>query len=329
MATDDLKDAPIHAIPLDELAPADLAGVFEAQRRDWVEQLDWDLAPVVNLIADALRASALRGVAVFAGPKPVGYGFFSVEIDRCLIGDVFVIPEWRSEEVNGTLALGLLEQIERARPRKRVESQSIIFDARGIDEVFSASGFNRHTRKYMVADLAGADFADPPPHERVRLREWQSSDFNPAAEVVYQAYRGTVDARVNCQYRTREGCADLLDALTDSPWCGRFDGRLTRVAVDVTTGRVCGVAVVSAISTQTAHLGQISVLPAYQGSGVGAALVRSALALAERAGFARASLAVTAENAVAGRLYERCGFATRREFSIYTRAAGWHRNQGG
>jgi hypothetical protein len=120
----------------------------------------------------------------------------------------------------------------------RIESQSIVFDSRGFDEAFAHLGFARHDRDYLSLDLGARQFDDPPEHPRVVVRAWEPSDFTPAAEVVFQAYRGSIDAKLNAQYRSREGCADLLDALTDTLWCGRFDARLARVAVERDTGQM-------------------------------------------------------------------------------------------
>jgi len=52
----------------------------------------------------------------------------------------------------------------------------------------------------------------------------------------------------------------------------------------------------------------IGVLPAFRGRGLGAALLRDALALARERGFRRVELVVRADNARALALYERAGF---------------------
>ena len=308
-------------LPFTHLGTGALEPVLAAQGREWRERLGWDLAEITEFIAAAHAARTLRGAAVLVGGRPIGYGFFTLEVDRCLIGDVYVDAAQRTPETSAALVSGVLRQVQRSRTRKRVESQSIMFDAAGAGEAFAEQGFARHERSYLAAPLAGEIGAFAAEHSRIRVRPWRDEDFGPAAETIYRAYQGTVDARMNCQYRTSEGCADLLDALTDSPWCGRFEPDLTQVAVDRETGRSCGVAVVSAISPETAHLGQVSVLPAYQGSGVGRTMILAALAAARRAGFAEATLAVTRENRAAARLYARLGFEPRVDFPVFTREA--------
>lgn len=308
-------------LPFTRLADGALDPVFADQVREWRERLGWDLDEINAMIGAAVRTKALRGSALLVGDAPAGFGFFTVEVDRCLIGDLYVVPSVRSPEANAALVTGLLAQIRRAKIRRRIESQSILFDAAGAAAAFAEHGFARHERAYLAADLDGPVGAEASGHSRVRLRPWRDGDFGVVADVIYRSYQGSVDSRVNCQYRTHEGCADLLDALTDSPWCGRFDPLMTQVAVDGDTGRTCGVALASAISSDTAHLSQISVLPSHQGAGVGRAMIRTALAAARRAGFARASLAVTRENLGAVRLYRSLGFGRSLEFPVFTREA--------
>jgi ribosomal protein S18 acetylase RimI-like enzyme len=308
-------------LPFTQLADGALDAVFADQVREWRERLGWDLDEINALIGDAVGTKALRGSALFVGDAPAGFGFFTVEVDRCLIGDLYVTPRLRTPEANAALVTGLLAQVRRAKVRRRIESQSILFDSAGADEAFAEQGFARYERAYLAVALDGSVGAEASGHSRVRVRPWRDDDFGTVVDVIHRSYQGSVDSRVNCQYRTQEGCADLLDALTDSPWCGRFEPLLTQVAVDSATGRTCGVTVASAISPEMAHLSQISVLPTHQGAGVGRAMIRTTLAAAREAGFARASLAVTRENFGAARLYASLGFDQLLEFPVFTREA--------
>jgi len=321
MTAPDSAPQKTEVVPFARLAPGALGCVLAAQRCEWRERLAWDIAEITEFVETAIRARSLRGMALVADDDVIGFGFYTIEVERCLIGEIYVRPERRSPETNAMLADGLVRLIRRAKPRMRVESQSIVFDSRGFDETFARLGFARHERDYLALDLGARRSDDLPDHPRVVVRGWEPSDFTPAVEVVFQAYRGSIDARLNAQYRSREGCADLLDALTDTPWCGRFDPRLARVAIERDTGRCCGVAIASAISERTAHFGQISVLPRRQNEGIGRAMLESALASARREDFATATLAVTRANRAAGALYHRLGFRPRVEFPVYTRDA--------
>ena len=58
------------------------------------------------------------------------------------------------------------------------------------------------------------------------------------------------------------------------------------------------------------HINNVAVLPQYRGRGMGSAILRHALADAQRRGARRATLEVRASNTGAVRLYQRLGFAT-------------------
>ncbi len=319
MAAPESAQTLTEVVPFGRLRAGELDEVLEAQRLEWAERLHWDVSEIVAFVDGAIRGRSLRGSALLADGAPVGFGFFTVEVDRCLIGDLYVRPNARTPERHAALVDGLVKQIRQTRPRKRVESQSILFDDRGYDEAFAAHGFDRYERRYLVVEL---DPSSPPrvaPHSGVDVRSWTDADFPSAIELVFDAYRGTVDAKLNVQYRSREGCADLLDALTDSVWCGAFEPSIARVALDATTGRRCGVAIASAIGRDTLHFAQISVAPTHQNRGVGRAMITAALADAAAAGYARATLAVTADNVAAAKLYADLGFEPSLTFPVFAR----------
>lgn len=320
MASPISKAPGLSLVTFRNLEPGALDDLLELQRLEWLERLHWDLGEITRFLSNAIRARSLKGSAVMVDGEPVGFGFFTYEVDRCLIGDLYVRPDARGITVNSALARGILQQIQRSKTRKRIESQSVSFATEGFDEVFLNEGFVDAARLYMTRE-ADTGVEQMTSHIRVEIRPWRDADFTQAVEVIYQAYRGTVDARMNCQYRTREGCADLLDALTDSAWCGTFDRGISSVAVDRKSNRICGVAVSSRISIAAAHLGQVSVLPIYQGEGIGRAMIERSLAHARESGCRLATLAVTAANEHAAGLYASMGFTTAHEFLIHTREA--------
>ena len=310
----------VNVVPLGEADRSSLRALMDEQRADWLAALDWDLAEINSALLEAIRGGTLAGTAAVVGDRVVGFGFYSVETDRCLLGDAFVTRDYRRVEILECLVDDLIRRAAEVCGHRRVENHTIGLDLDITDAVLRARGFTAHERDYLVRTV-DRDGDVPSGHSRVRLRAWDDADFARASELIYQAYRGTVDAKLNCQYRSRDGCSDLLDALTNTVWCGRFDPETTRVAHDVETGRMCGVAVATRISDRTVHLGQVSVLPVYQGQGIGRALVRSTIDAAARNGLEVCSLAVTRENHVAESLYRDLGFTTRREFRVYTRAA--------
>lgn len=92
------------------------------------------------------------------------------------------------------------------------------------------------------------------------------------------------------------------------------DGQRGFLLVARAEGAVVGVAYVALIWSlehggQASWLEELYVLPAWRGRGVGADLLRAALAEARRRGCLMMDLEVTADHARAARLYEREGFA--------------------
>ena len=305
-------------ISLGEADRSSLRELMTEQRDEWLAALDWDLTEINAALLDALRAGTISGTAAVLANRVVAFGFFTVESDRCLLGDAFVSRDLRRPEVYACVVDDLMRRAGEVRPLRRVENHTIALDTDVSDAVLCERGFASHERDYLVREV-GIDGDAPGGHWRVRMRGWDDADFPRVSELIYQAYRGTVDARLNSQYRSRDGCSDLLDALTNTVWCGRFDPATTRVAVDAETGRLCGVSIASRISEKTVHLGQVSVLPVYQGQGIGRTLVRTTLEAAARNGHTRCSLAVTRANRVAEGLYRNLGFETRQAFRVYTR----------
>jgi len=312
----------LSVLPIAKVSRAGLRALLDLECDEWLDRLGWDFTDVAGLMAEAVVHGVLRGTALVAGAETAGIAVYTSESRRCLIGEIFVAPAYRSPETMGLLVHSMLEAMPGKDRRKRIESQSVVFEAGGADEVFAAAGFERSPRSYLVADSAEVALSGRIRSQgRISLRSWLDSDFGPASEIVYASYKGSVDAVANSGYRTRVGCADLVDALTEGVWCGHFDPAMAHVAVDEATGRMCGVAIASRISPSVAHIGQISVLPSYQGRGVGRALVEGVLTGARLAEIRTVTLAVTLANERALHLYESCGFRRTVDFPVYYRDA--------
>jgi len=135
---------------------------------------------------------------------------------------------------------------------------------------------------------------------------WQEVLLEDHAEVLYNAFFGTVDAVVFPSFSDRLGCSRLMTEirqkrgfLPQSTWlirsthgyCGSVQGRRER-----------GVGAIQNVGVTALHGGR----------GLGSALVLQALAGFRRAGLGKAYLEVTASNERAMRLYHRLGFLRRK-----------------
>ncbi len=296
-----------------------MEALLDEQCAEWLDLFRWDYAGPSSLILDVVKQRDLTGFVAVEGGATVGITFYVVEDNRCSIGDIYVSKPWRGLGADRHLAQAILDKLDRLPRLRRVESQCVGVGNSSATELFLARGFERLDRNYMMArlspDFAGRGLSLP----GLSTRGWREEDFASAARIIHRSYRGEYDSRINSQYQTEEGCAELLSILTEHVWCGEFLPEVSRVAVDSATGNRVGVLIASEIADGAGHIGQISILPAYQGRGLGRAMIEMVIIELAEQGYETASLAVTAANTSALHLYETCGFRTIHEFPVFYR----------
>jgi ribosomal protein S18 acetylase RimI-like enzyme len=311
------------------MAQADLAGLealFDEQCDEWLRLLRWDYTGPSRLIRQVARQRELSGFVAVRGGATIGFSYYVIEASRCSIGDIYVSRESRGAGADRLMAEAILEKLSRLPRMRRIESQCVGVGNEGSNELFKSHGFEHYERLYMMADLARLDraasqreSAGDDLRQDFSIRPWREEDFTQAAQVIHRSYVGKHDSRINSQYATEEGCAELLTILTDHVWCGDFLPQVSRVAICSATRDLVGALIGSRITGGTGHIGQISVHPDYQGLGLGRRMIYGALSEFRRRGFNRASLAVTSANAGALHLYESCGFRTVHTFPVFYR----------
>ncbi len=310
-------------IGITAIADSDLASLeklFDEQCAEWIELLKWDFKGPSMLIRDVARQRQLTGLVATRGATTVGFAYYLIEGSRCSIGDVYVSRACRGVGIDGQLAAAVFDRLDRVSRVRRIESQYVGVGNYEADALFQARGFQRLERNYMLVDLDAVSSADGLSIDPggVSIRPWKKNDFSQAARVIHRSYHDTHDSSINTQYRTEEGCADLLSILTDSVWCGDFVPQVSRVALRP-SGSLVGVLIGSRVSHGVGHVGQISVHPASQAQGIGRRLLQSALSEFRTLGFKSVTLAVTSANVNAVRLYESCGFRTIHSFPVFYR----------
>jgi ribosomal protein S18 acetylase RimI-like enzyme len=325
MAAAPLTNQDLRVIPLKEADPQELDSLFDEQCAEWLALLKWDYTGPSRMIREVSRQRELSGYAVMSDKTAVGFSYYIIESSRCSIGDIYVTKDWRASGADRLMAARIVEQVDAAGHARRIESQCVTIGNVGAADFFESRGFNRFERDYMICDLAG--LASEPRTEAthrldekladISIREWRDEDFAQAARVIHRSYRGQHDSRINNQYATEEGCAELLSVLTDHLWCGDFLAPVARVVVRRETGSLIGVLIASRLATGAGHIGQISIDPAYQDMGLGRRMISSAIAEFDRRGFNSVSLAVTTANASAFHLYKSCGFRTVHTFPVF------------
>ena len=319
MATAALINPEITIIPI---ADADLAGLerlFDEECAEWLDLLKWDYKGASMLIRDVARQHQLSGFVAMSGGEVIGFAYYVIEGSRCSIGDIYVSKPWRGIGLDREMATAILDNLERVRRLRRIESQYVGVDNDGADALFRERGFERLERSYMLVELgAEGDRARSAELTDISIRQWRPGDFEQAARVIHRSYRAKPDSRINSQYKTAQGCAELLTILTDHFWCGDFLPAASLVAVR-SSGALAGVLIASRVASGIGHLGQISVHPAHQGRGIGRRMIETSLSEFRLRAYKAVSLAVTTANTNAFHLYESCGFRAIHTFPVFYR----------
>lgn len=328
MATALLTNAEIEIVSLGEANLAGLEALFDEQCDEWLALLNWDYTGPSRMIRQVARQRELPGFVAANGDQIIGFAYYIIEAGRCSIGDIYVSKSWRGTGVDLRMLAAILDEVGRQPHVSRIESQCVGIENDGANSMFASLGFERFDRYYMMTNLSQSTGSTLPAESNseasgellnVTIRDWEEDDFALATRVIHRSYRGGPDSRINSQYRTEEGCAELLAILTDHIWCGDFLPYISRVAVRLATRNIVGVLIASRIAPRAGHIGQISVHPAYQGQGLGRRMLNGALEEFNRYGFSSVSLAVTATNESALHLYESCGFRRIHTFPVFCR----------
>jgi ribosomal protein S18 acetylase RimI-like enzyme len=320
-------DPEVRIIPLAEADSAAIDALFDEQQVEWMDRLRWDYTAPSKILREVIARRELLGFAAVAGSATIGFSFYIVESARCSIGDIYVSRPWRQAGADGKMASAIVDSLKRFPRMRRIECQSPVFDNPAADGVFLALGFQRFDRHFMVTGLSASDqfclssdgSSGREASTDFTVRPWNEDDFDLAARTIYKSYEGSLDGEINVLYSSEEGCAELLSILMDSIWCGRFLPEVSLVAVDGKTGKQLGLLIASAIAPDVGHIGQVSVIPSYQGLGIARRMIHLALTQLARRGYAAASLAVTHQNTRARRIYESAGFRILHSFPVYYR----------
>lgn len=178
----------------------------------------------------------------------------------------------------------------------------------------AAAGFICHLRQRMALDLPGwRDDAITP--AGYRIATWSIRDLDAAADVVYQANLGTLDAILYAPFfgdspaQCRKGLLSILAGRY-----GPIHPQATLSAFHGTT--LVGVNLVIHEGNGLASVVELSVDPRHQGHGLGRALMVHSLRILKHENMDRVELAVTTENTRAAQLYRALGFFEAGEFSV-------------
>ncbi|MDA2924059.1 GNAT family N-acetyltransferase, partial [Acidobacteria bacterium AH-259-L09] len=287
----------MQVVSLSEVNCEELEEIFQQEIRCWRDELFWDHHPAVALIKKHMSSRSLSGFAVKAETGVFsGYSYYVINEPMAYIGNIYVRSEDATVEIYAKLLSEILHSLRSKEKVRRIESQIFAFNC-DLAPLFHQHGFTA-TKRYFLS-LSLDDFTEgEKPQIRTsgyRLLRWERRFFFPAAEVIYDAYRGSPDHELCHDYQSREGCIRLLRNLVENPGCGSFTCATSYIASD-SARRVCAVLVSSKIGPAAGMVAQISVRKDCQRKGLGSLLLRTYFKQAKKFGLKRVSLSVSEEN---------------------------------
>lgn len=186
--------------------------------------------------------------------------------------------------------------------------------------VLKAYGFVS-ARRYIMRALTTVTQPSEVPHGYY-LSAWDLARLDAAAEVVYQANIGTLDAQIIPELRSLTDTRRIVRQALDGRY-GQFDHEASSLAL-TTDGTVVGVTLVTRRANRQGFTAEICVLPAHQRQGLGRALMQRTHAVFAADGLTEAALGVTEGNP-ARELYASLGYRVIGSVWTYLwpRPEGW------
>ena len=302
--------------------------LLEAESRAWLEDLHWDYVPSAEMISAYFVERRLAGYALVEEGVAKGYCLYFREGSKGMIGSLFTEPSVSGTDRPCELLAITVEELFNFADVRRIEAQLPHFTISQIGPYFRSQAFQTYLRQFMAfrlgtnpANHPTTDFraggGPQPVHGDFAFMPWDRRYDREAAQLLHHVYQNHIDAAVNNQYCTIAGTTRLVESIVRHRGCGDYLQQASIAAVHRTTGKLAGILGLTAVRPGTAHIPQIAVAAAYQGIGLGTAMLHNAFEKLARAGYTEVSLTVTTLNSGAVRLYEREGFRAFREFGAF------------
>jgi ribosomal protein S18 acetylase RimI-like enzyme len=305
-----------------------LRPVLEAEGELWQRRLHWDYQASSRLLMQYLDNHMLPGYAALAAGRVMGYVFCVYEETKAVIGDVFALPS-QSNGAGGspsaiaeTLLRHLLELLLNSPHVERIEAQLLLHPSGAYGTIFGEAGFEIFRRLFLVQQLRGD--SKPPQVSlpaNLEFRPWREADLAAAARLICEAYRDHPDSLINDQYRSVHGSMRFLNNIVHYAGCGTFSQPASYVVVERASRELAALVLGSRVSSQSGHLTQVCVHPAFRRRGLARMLLAQAANSFTRLGATEISLTVTEANAEAIELYTDEGYTCAHSFD----AAVWLR----
>jgi len=309
---------PAHGIvDLRRVSARELEPLLSEEIEVWREELEWDFEKSADLVRRFVELRALNGSALVENGAVIGYGYYVLEENKGLVGDLYVRRSHRTAEHEHRLLEAALDPMMASPQVARVECQLLMLRSVIYSRLPQQPYLSSFERNFMRIDLRRAALREGRVRRPVYIEKWSDQYQDSAAMLIAGAYAGHIDGRINDQYRSAFGARRFLYNIVQYPGCGTFYRPASYAAFEAESGRLCGISLASLVAPECGHVTQICVSPAAKGTGVGHELLRQSLNSLRDAHCRSASLTVTAANREAVALYEHVGFETVRRFSAF------------
>ncbi|MDR0310767.1 MAG: GNAT family N-acetyltransferase [Acidobacteriota bacterium] len=311
----------IQYAPINHLDESAMLPLMKEERQMWLADLDWDYSAIQQILLPLIGQKMLPGYAAFTGGRqPSGYIYFLANREKGSIGALYTMPADNAQKAAEGLVELAIACLQDSGGIRRVEAQIFPFHGQNYERIFSKYGFRHYPRVYLVRNI-DAGIAEKEPASPAKIIPWDSTLISRAAGMTTACYREHIDYEILEDYHTPENCENYLRGLVTNPGCGVFLPDASFICLDGQEN-ICGYVICSRISDRRALIPQIAAHPAWQGRGLGAALMNRCLRRLRSMNFRSISLVVTSENSRACEWYQRMGFQPHREFGAFT----WNRS---
>jgi ribosomal protein S18 acetylase RimI-like enzyme len=282
-----------------------LEALYEAERRQWLNDLGWDTAEAWSEIEGARTAGRLPGLlAVDDRGSICGWTYFLIDDRIAQVGSLV------GESAEATRAL-IDSVLVRASGHAECVTCFSYAKAPGLEAALTAHGFEITRYHYLSRTANPLD-----PFRPDGAEAWRDGDEKAAADLLRAAYGS--NGRFFAAHGLPREWHRYVHNLVAYPGCGRFDATATRVLRE--DRRLTAAVMMTALGPGVAHVAQVAVHPDRRGQGLAGKLLDRALAMAHAAGRSRATLLVEDGAAAARTLYAGRGFRPCATFIAARRA---------
>lgn len=284
-------------VPAESLVP-----LYASERMRALRALHWDFQAIWHEVEHARTTWGLPGlVACDPSGRIRGMTFYVTEGDRLDVGGIL------SDDVRATDALldGVLQAAASVDGRA---VRMLVFDgAVALRSALKTRRFQVEPHLYLSLPLRVPGRLTPrrnqyPPYD---FGAWQAGDLDAAAALLRRSYDPATGALFAPHNEPGEW-ERYVNNLVVHPGCGTLNAAATTVVRD--GGELRGLAMITEIAPQVAHLVQLAVDPAWRGRQMGRALLDQACTRLAEKGYRLLTLLVAVDNSAARALYSSAGF---------------------